>query len=465
MALALLGRRELDLRLVLRGQWEFPPSEDPKMRNLLPFLDANPEGEVDFHIRHHWPPNFNPPPSGRWILAQPWEFGSLPEKWVSAFRETVDDVWCFTRYVRDCYHRAGFNPQRTHIVPHGIDPELIQPGARTFPLPTQKGFKFLFVGGTLTRKGADILLDAYLRAFSPRDDVALLVKDTGTKTFYLNQTMGDRFIAAGRDPSRPEIVYIDGHLSEGDLACLYAACDALVAPYRGEGFALPVLEAMASGLPVIVPCGGATDDFVDGTCGLRVASNRMELGDTLSDGTKCVAPMFFMEPDIDEVIRAMRWLHENREDGKRLGMAASRRARLEWTWDHVADVVEERLRTLAARPIVRLNQRFEVDASERKSAPDEEVQEAPATNGNLIGDLERALIRGEFEPALGPLREILKLQTFPREARQVLLFAEKSLGCSSHSPHAASRASYFPHQQDGFSRVSTFRKWSNRLEF
>ena len=36
------------------------------------------------------------------------------------------------------------------------------------------------------------------------------------------------------------------------MAALYAACDCLVHPYRGEGFGLPIAEAMACGLPVIV---------------------------------------------------------------------------------------------------------------------------------------------------------------------------------------------------------------------
>ena len=48
------------------------------------------------------------------------------------------------------------------------------------------------------------------------------------------------------------VEYIDRILSETEMAGLYAACDCLVHPFRGEGFALPIVEAMACGLPVIV---------------------------------------------------------------------------------------------------------------------------------------------------------------------------------------------------------------------
>ena len=57
------------------------------------------------------------------------------------------------------------------------------------PLQTDKSFKFLFVGGTIWRKGIDLLLKAYLLAFRANDDVCLVLKDVGAQTLYQdNQT-------------------------------------------------------------------------------------------------------------------------------------------------------------------------------------------------------------------------------------------------------------------------------------
>ena len=50
---------------------------------------------------------------------------------------------------------------------------------------------------------------------------------------------------------------LDDELDDDEVAALYRACDVLVHPYRGEGFAMPVLEAMACGLPVITTGGRA----------------------------------------------------------------------------------------------------------------------------------------------------------------------------------------------------------------
>ena len=52
------------------------------------------------------------------------------------------------------------------------------------------------------------------------------------------------------------IEYHDRALNDQEMAGLYAACDCLAHPYRGEGFALPVVEAMACGLPAIVTGAG-----------------------------------------------------------------------------------------------------------------------------------------------------------------------------------------------------------------
>ena len=82
------------------------------------------------HVRHQWPPKLEPPPQGRWVLMQPWEFGSLPKAWLPALRQ-VDEVWAYSRSVRDCYLDAGMPADRVHVVPLGVDPEGLPPRCQT----------------------------------------------------------------------------------------------------------------------------------------------------------------------------------------------------------------------------------------------------------------------------------------------------------------------------------------------
>jgi glycosyltransferase involved in cell wall biosynthesis len=119
---------------------------------------------------------------------QPWEFGSIPADWAKA-TASVDQVWCYTRYVRDLYIAAGVPDSKLRILPLGIDPALHRPEAVPFALKTSKSFRFLFVGGTIGRKGADLLLDIYLRTFRRSDDVCLVIKDFGGGSVYAGQTL------------------------------------------------------------------------------------------------------------------------------------------------------------------------------------------------------------------------------------------------------------------------------------
>ena len=69
-----------------------------------------------------------------------------------------------------------------------------------------------------------------------------------------------RFLTALRQVNQGELLVLDW---ETQAAALYRSCDVLVLPYRGEGFGLPIAEAMATGLPVIATARGGAQDFLD----------------------------------------------------------------------------------------------------------------------------------------------------------------------------------------------------------
>lgn len=284
-------------------------------------------------VRHTWPPDWSAPPDGTWILMQPWEYGTIPDSWLAPIQGMVDEVWVCSEYVRQGIVASGIPATRVRVVPYGVDSRRFHPHVRPHPGIPGAAVRFLAVGGTIWRKGTDILLTAYARAFRRSDPVALIVKDQGVGTYYQGQTMGDQIRRLQRDPASPEIAYIDREVPHGEMPGLYAACTCLVHPYRGEGFALPVAEALACGKPVVVTSGGPTDEFVPDSACWRVPAARRRLDRV--GAFRLARPGWTLEPDQDALAALLREIAVH----PRLCEArshAARRAALGVSWDRAA---------------------------------------------------------------------------------------------------------------------------------
>jgi len=358
-----LVNRELCSRLIAGGcelsvipyeRDQFSPKEEPRFKPIAARVRKPLSGPADVHVRHQWPPSFDPPSEGHWVMIQPWEFGSLPKEWVRPMSELVDELWVPSRYVRDCFIRSGIPADRVYVVPNGVNTDLLKPGNAPYRLRTKKAFKFLFVGGTIQRKGIDILLDVYTRSFSSADDVCLVIKDMGGQSFYKGQTAKEWIRRFQDDPNRPEIEYIERTLSDREIAGLYAACDCLVHPYRGEGFGLPIAEAMASGLPVIVTGHGAALDFCNETTAYLIPAKEVRLPERRVGEFETVDFPWLAEPDREALAGLMRHAAAHPEEAAAKGRLAAEFIRSHFTWGHAAEAVKKRVRELRAKPIVRL---------------------------------------------------------------------------------------------------------------
>ncbi len=281
-------------------------------------------------IRHQWPTNDAAPKGAKWVINQPWEFSHLTKKMADTFKQ-ADAIWTPTTFCRDAFIRSGVPADKIQIVPNGIDPALYTPDGPAPGIPTSKKFTFLFVGGTIFRKGIDVLLKAYTTAFTASDDVCLVIKEIGGDSFYKGQTAEEIINNIRKNPNAPEILYTKSMLTDAQMAELYRSCDVFIAPYRGEGFSLPTLEAMACGLPVIVTAGGATDDFVDESVGWRIPSSEFSIGTTL-DGMELTGEATMLEPDAEVLVETMMKIVQHPHEVREKGLRGAHRARTEWTW-------------------------------------------------------------------------------------------------------------------------------------
>jgi glycosyltransferase involved in cell wall biosynthesis len=304
-------------------------------------------------VAAHWPPVWEAPTAGPFAIYQPWEFGEIPAYWAEQIRERVDEVWTASEYSRRSYLAAGVSPELVHVVPNGVDLDRYSPGGPAYPFARSAGTVFLFVGGTTYRKGIDLLLRAYRSAFSADDDVLLVVKGFGSGSYYRGQT-AESLIAEFRDDARaPALLSLDEHLDDDAVPSLYRAADCVVQPYRGEGFCLPALEALACGKPLVVTAGGPTDEFASDDCAWRVPSRRIPLPEGALPGKlEPAGGGFLLEPELDALVDALR---AAADPDARAARASTARAHAErYSWPNAAAVVYERIALLDGRwPISR----------------------------------------------------------------------------------------------------------------
>jgi len=234
-----------------------------------------------------------------------------------------------SRFVRDVCRASGLE-RPVVVCPHGVDLDEFHPGAAPAALPTRKRFRFVYVGGATERKGVDVLLEAFAAEFSADEDVTLVLKTFSYEHLLpwfaaVRQRVGDR---------GPEIVHVHG--DEPSIAGYFTAADVGVFPFRGEAFALPILECLATGTPVIVTRGGGPADYCTPENAELIRARRRT-----SDGKR------HLEPDVAHLRQLMREAYERRDRVRNPDRI--RRSIARFTWERAVATLVEAIETCCDR--------------------------------------------------------------------------------------------------------------------
>jgi len=153
---------------------------------------------------------------------------------------------CIAVSVPACDHIRRYFPGDYHVIPNGVDTTRFAPSRPPHQGLRRSGmFTLLFVGRLDKRKGLETLLDAYEMLRTVRSDVRLVLVGDGPKG-----------AACRRHVARHHIPDVDfrGFVDAAMLPGYYTGADIFCAPATGqESFGIVLLEAMASGVPVVAP--------------------------------------------------------------------------------------------------------------------------------------------------------------------------------------------------------------------
>ena len=270
----------------------------------------------DVVIRQMYPPRVIDTPGGITCEYFGWEESRIPQSVAGDFNRYLDGVGVMSEFVRDVLRDSGVTiPIR--VVGVGVESPDTEAEVDAPELTDLRRFRFLHISSAFPRKGVDVLLRAYFAAFDGGDDVSLILKTFPNPHNRVAQTLEQ----LRRDhPDPPDVRWIDRDLDDQEIQGFYRFAHCYVHPARGEGFGLPVAEAMAAGVPVISVAYSGLADFVSEQTAVTVpftitpAETHLELSDSV-----------WAEPDAEQLAVELKRMVDS--PGERGVLERVRRAR------------------------------------------------------------------------------------------------------------------------------------------
>src|SRR5437016_2159050 len=202
------------------------------------------------------------------ILTEDSFLESVTWRYMQWFYGQLDTVFVNSEEYRHSWIKRGFDPAKLKIFPRGLDTELFHPKRRD-PAFFEKfcggngEVRLLYVGRVSKEKNLDLLAEAYRRLRGEGLLVQLVVVGHGPYSEAFAESL-------------PEACFT-GYLTGNDLAAAYASADIFVFPSTTDTFGNVIIEAQASGVPVVVSDSGGPKELVqDNENGLITKSHDVD---------------------------------------------------------------------------------------------------------------------------------------------------------------------------------------------
>jgi glycosyltransferase involved in cell wall biosynthesis len=218
--------------------------------------------------------------------------------------------------ITDINKDMGVSRERMRLVPVGVDPELFK------PLPhvaRQPGRLITTASADVALKGLSYLLEAMAKLRTERDiRLTIIGKPRPGHSMDLIDSLG----------LKPYIDFVSG-VTDERIVELYAEAELAVVPSLYEGFSLPAIEAMSTGICLVATDGGALPE-VTGT------NNETVLQCPAADADALAA----------QIARGL----DDAELRSRIGEAGRERVVSRWSWKHCAQLTVEQYREVLEMP-------------------------------------------------------------------------------------------------------------------
>ncbi|MDE1163046.1 MAG: hypothetical protein PW792_14045 [Acidobacteriaceae bacterium] len=287
-------------------------------------------------IPQHWP-----------ALLQPLDALMAPSPWnVTLFRESGVSCPLFA-----VPHLSEF---------HGHAPQDACLQALRVRLPSSSNrFLFYNVGTWSARKGNDLLVQAFLRAFAAREDVALVLKTPATRTSAPGGRLRRAFcriVPSPMDRARklaeesPQILSIEEDWPSCEIAALHTLGGCYVSCTRGEGWGIGMYEAALYGKPVLAPNEGGHRAYLTAEAEYGLVESAWSRIPSRDRDGSYTADQQWVETDVETMAARMQACFANRIAFKAKAAAVARHLRETFSDESItASLIENLQETMRAQ--------------------------------------------------------------------------------------------------------------------
>lgn len=313
-------------------------------------------------------PGPHPRHSGRSIFYTMMETETLHPQFRDLCNGYADEIWVPSKHNLKMFQKYGVK-KPIHLMPLGID-EVVYGKNPDAPIgvinnpscfadilgkPSKEGinsFRFMTLFGWSLRKGTDILLKSFVKAFNGSDNVALIIASTHVGPDIV-KTDAIKYAKEVRNSDYPQVLFYPHVTPEAQMPSVYRMGHAFIHTSRGEGFSLPQIEAAACGLPVISCNNTGMGEYLTDDNSFMITNDKQQL---------CLPEMHWIshyyhgqqfpklgEDQIDQAVNHMHYVINNYNEALVKGKRLKHLVFEKYTWDIAAKRVATRIEEIYER--------------------------------------------------------------------------------------------------------------------
>ncbi|MCF6288994.1 MAG: glycosyltransferase [Proteobacteria bacterium] len=267
------------------------------------------------------------------------EVDGFPEQWIKQANK-MDEVWVPSEFNKQTMLDSGLK-RPIYKIPLGVDCNYFNPQIKSLK-NKNKDYVFFTNIEWGERKNPQMQLQQFNKTFKASDDVCLIAKlNNRDPSINLQQEIKNLKLqtVGGR------IYFIINRIFDFyQLPLLYRSIDCYITAGRGEGWDMPLMEAMACGLPTIATNWGAHQEFATAeNCYL------LDITGTIPAQAKCpyYAGFNWANPDANHFSELLLNIYNNQATATKKGMLAAKQMQQNWSWENTASKIIERIGNIA----------------------------------------------------------------------------------------------------------------------